>query len=106
MHQFRHKRPSFEALPTPNITSVFGMDDTMGGCSLLSSFFQLLHAPFDDFFLGRGVDGQMRKEEIFLATQFPIQFLLGPYLITFFWQNWVVPQKKLDRKPKIAKIKG
>jgi hypothetical protein len=33
-------------------------------------FFQLLHSPFDDFFLGRGAGGgRMRKEEKSLATQ-------------------------------------
>jgi hypothetical protein len=34
-------------------------------------FFQLLHSPFDDFFLGWGAGGgrRMRKEEKSLATQ-------------------------------------
>jgi hypothetical protein len=41
----------------------------MGGLLIAEFLFQLLHAPFDDFFLGRGVAGRMRKEEKSLATQ-------------------------------------
>jgi hypothetical protein len=64
------------------------MDDTMGVLLIAEFFFfQLLHAPFDDFFLGRGGGGGWADEEgrkIFSYSitrfQFPIQFLLGPYI--------------------------
>lgn len=112
MHQFRHKRPSFEALPPPILQVFLGwMIQWVGAhCWVLFST-----SPFSFwwFLFGEGgrwwaADEKGRKIFSYSITsfQFPIQFLLGPYLITFFWQNWIGPQKKLDRKPKIAKIKG
>jgi hypothetical protein len=50
-------------------------------------FFQLLHPPFDDFFLGRGAGGQMRKEEKFIAThnEFSISYPISSGAISNYF---------------------